>query len=479
MTLTPFINDPQPPFFHNGRWHFYYLWNEDFPSGNGTAWRHVVSTDLKNWHDAGIAIQKYTTPNGDPWSGCAVVDMHNTAGFGANAIIVLCTMPDDNTGQSTARWISRDGGYTYSFDSIVMNHPARNAASSAFRDPRIVWMARDRCWILVLAEVNKIGIYRSIDLKSWTYVSSFKCDWLGTLECPALFPINAYDADNNLLDSKWVMMCGANGFACGFTTGTHYWIGSFDGLAFTTDDMNGQWLDSGADFYASVVFGRTQISNLAQDTYFVIAWKNNWDYATDVTRAGYFGAYSTVRVIALRTIENRLKLTNTMWWNGTAYSSAHLLESRIFTRLLSPLTPQPLQTMRTGAYLFVAAFSVRNGKWPRRITITLQSGAGAAIELILSSQAGYVTLLRSRSGFTPSSGRVWNTPRRAPLTFNLRVSIFALINADGIEVIFNDGELSMTSLVFPTLHSDRPAIAVEGGHCNLDYFSTRPYADAA
>ena len=65
----PFINDPQPPFFHNGLWHLYYLWNNDFPSGNGTDWRHAVSEDLQDWRDAGLAIRKYQTPYGDPWSG--------------------------------------------------------------------------------------------------------------------------------------------------------------------------------------------------------------------------------------------------------------------------------------------------------------------------------------------------------------------------------------------------------------------------
>lgn len=67
-------NDPQRPIYLDGKYHYYYLYNHDYPNGNGTEWRHATSTDLVHWTDEGVAIPKYTTSNGDPWSGSVVVD---------------------------------------------------------------------------------------------------------------------------------------------------------------------------------------------------------------------------------------------------------------------------------------------------------------------------------------------------------------------------------------------------------------------
>ena len=76
------MNDPQKPILLDGVWHYYYLYNADYPDGNGTAWYHATSTDLVHWKDQGVAIEKYANGLGDIWTGTAVVDHENTAGFG-------------------------------------------------------------------------------------------------------------------------------------------------------------------------------------------------------------------------------------------------------------------------------------------------------------------------------------------------------------------------------------------------------------
>jgi len=47
---------------------------------------------------------------------------------------------------------------------------------------------------------------------------------------------------------------GGNDTKRGFTVGTWYWVGDFDGATFTPASPDGQWLDGGADFYAAVVW---------------------------------------------------------------------------------------------------------------------------------------------------------------------------------------------------------------------------------
>lgn len=86
-------NDPQRPIYYDGAYHYYYLYNGDYPSGNGTEWRHATSTDLVYWKDEGIAIPKYSNPNGDVWSGSVVVDEAGTSGFGKGALVAIVTQP--------------------------------------------------------------------------------------------------------------------------------------------------------------------------------------------------------------------------------------------------------------------------------------------------------------------------------------------------------------------------------------------------
>ena len=63
-------------------------------------WGHAISKDLINWEYRSDAI----TPDafGTIFSGSAVVDHNNTAGFGAGAIIAIYTQNGDRQVQSIA-----------------------------------------------------------------------------------------------------------------------------------------------------------------------------------------------------------------------------------------------------------------------------------------------------------------------------------------------------------------------------------------
>lgn len=108
------MNDPQRPVWINGEFH-YYLYNGDYTrGGSGTAWRLATSTDLVSFRDRGVVVPKHTTPNGDVWSGSAVIDTDDTAGFGAGAIVVLATQQPRAAGtQAQHLWYSTDEGRTF------------------------------------------------------------------------------------------------------------------------------------------------------------------------------------------------------------------------------------------------------------------------------------------------------------------------------------------------------------------------------
>ena len=137
--LTPaerWMNDPQRPFWLDGAWHYYYLYNADYPDGNGTEWYHATSTDLVHWREEGVAIEKYANGLGDIETGSAVVDTENTAGFGAGAVIAIMTQQDDGV-QRQSLFVSTDGGYR--FEPFDGNPVMDNPGAQHWRDPKIVW----------------------------------------------------------------------------------------------------------------------------------------------------------------------------------------------------------------------------------------------------------------------------------------------------------------------------------------------------
>ncbi|MDX3228436.1 glycoside hydrolase family 32 protein [Streptomyces sp. ME19-01-6] len=295
------MNDPQRPIWIDGEYHYYYLYNPDYLTGGttaGTTWRLATSTDLVSFTDRGVAVPKDTTPNGDVWSGSAVVDTDNTAGFGAGAVIALVTMsPDDNANtQAQYLYYSTDGGRTFTPHGtapVLANPGVRD-----FRDPKVIRDEERGRWVMALAENNKVGFYHSTDLTSWTYVGGFIKDGIGVLECPDLFRITAEDGTG-----KWVLGVSANGKGSGLPSTYAYWTGAFDGTTFTADASDPQWLDHGWDWYAAVTFEkRTANGTLDESARYAIGWLNHWDYANTTPTIdcdGFNGTDSIVREITL------------------------------------------------------------------------------------------------------------------------------------------------------------------------------------
>lgn len=293
-------NDPQRPVWIDGEYHYYYLYNADYTTGVvGTAWRLATSSDLVSFQDRGVAVPKNTTPNGDVWSGSAVVDTGNTAGFGAGAVVVLATMSphDGDADQAQYLYWSTDGGRTFTNHGTAPVLP--NPGVRDFRDPKVIRDEERGRWVMALAENNKVGFYHSADLTSWTYVGGFIKDGIGVLECPDLFRITAADGTR-----KWVLGVSANGKGSGLPNTYAYWTGSFDGTAFTADSADPQWLDHGWDWYGAVTFEkRSSGGALDEAKRYAIGWLNNWDYANvtpTIDCDGFNGTDSIVREITLK-----------------------------------------------------------------------------------------------------------------------------------------------------------------------------------
>jgi len=296
-------NDPQRPLYVNGAFNYYYLYNGDYDQKVGTAWRLATTTDNVMFADQGVVADKGTNANYDLWSGSAVLDSANTAGYGADAIIMLVTQMDHPTPAQIANasgpqaqflWYSTDGGLNFQPAGDTPVIP--NGGRTDFRDPKVIWDADRGRWVALIAEGQKIGFYTSPNLTDWTRTSEYVNTGLGTLECPDLFQITADDGT-----SRWVMGISANGYATDEPNTYAYWTGTFDGSTFVPDVTAPQWLDHGFDWYGAVTWADP--TNAANDSRFAMAWMNNWSYphvTPNWPADGFNGTDSIVREISLK-----------------------------------------------------------------------------------------------------------------------------------------------------------------------------------
>ncbi|MGJ5749271.1 levanbiose-producing levanase [Streptomyces puniciscabiei] len=449
-------NDPQRPVWIDGEYHYYYLYNADYLDGGevGTAWRLATSTDLVSFTDRGIAVPKDTTVNGDVWSGSAVVDSGDTAGFGAGAVVAVVTMsPGGGTDhQEQFLYHSTDGGRTFTNYGTgpVLASPGVGAD---FRDPKVIRDEDHDRWVMVLAQGDRVGFYHSADLKSWTHAGGYVKDGIGVLECPDLFRITADDGT-----AKWVLGASADGTGSGQPATYAYWTGSFDGGSFTPDSPDPQWLDHGWDWYAAVTFEKRRADGSPDPAArYALGWLNNWAYAhttPTIDADGFNGTDSIVREITL----------------VKSASGSYYLASRPVPALDSYVS----RTVNLGDLTVDGTRLLDYSGISYELTteITWSRLTGAGVQLRRSPDGGrhvdagvwsdYAFLNRrgtvgpdtsgnrqeSRTPFDPGAGRV-----------RLRI----LVDRTSVEMFVDDGRYVHSSEVFPYLVDDRLALFAAGG----------------
>lgn len=450
--ITPdqhWMNDPQRPFFLNGLWHYYYLYNADYPNGNGTEWFHLTSTDLVTWKDEGVAISKYRNGLGDVETGSAVVDHANTAGFGQDAVIAVLTQQDAGV-QRQSLFYSTDGGY--SFTSYEGNPVMENPGQEHWRDPKIVRDEANSQWLMVLAEGTKLGMYTSQDLKTWRYASGVEFPHLGVLECPDFFQL---DLDGDPSKRTWVLAASANGSGEGRTIGVAYWTGAWDGHTFTPSSEQHQWLDGGSDFYAAVTWDdpRLTASQRTQSRQ-AMGWVNNWDYARRLPTPDWHGGMdSIVRDIRLKTVRGRATLVS------APSKSLAKLEGEPETAAPAPVGPDGtpgIPIPKGGAYRLDLTLEHPEAEGPEeqhKPEALLQLMQGDSIFATVGYDFGKETASVSREqppGTAADLGEVFARQRSvfAP-SRDGSVDLTVFVDHSSVEVFVNGGEQTLTSLVFP------------------------------
>ncbi|MBL0882935.1 MAG: glycoside hydrolase family 32 protein, partial [Chitinophagaceae bacterium] len=301
------MNDPNGMVYYKGVYHLFYQHNPDSSVWGPMHWGHATSKDLIEWQHEPIAL--FPDSIGTIFSGSAVVDSNNTAGFakpGETALVAIYTQ-HNTEGERAGGLDFQTQSLAYSVDDgktwikYVENPVIKNPGIKDFRDPKVIWLASQQKWVMSLAAQNKILFYSSKDLKNWTAESSFGENTGahgGVWECPDLFPMQ-YDGK-----TIWVLIVNLNPGAPNKGSGTQYFLGDFDGHHFKPFTNQTLWLDYGPDNYAGVTWSNTG------DQKILIGWMSNWMYANQVPTTVWRSAMTIPRELKLMKLGEEWRLTS-------------------------------------------------------------------------------------------------------------------------------------------------------------------------
>jgi fructan beta-fructosidase len=213
------INDPNGLIFYEGEYHLFYQHNPYEKEWENMSWGHAVSKDMIHWEELPTALNPDNI--GTMFSGSAVIDYNNTAGFNKGStpamVATYTAFTDEKQVQCVAYSLDRGRTWTkYSKNPIIDSKAKWN--SNDTRDPRVFWYKPGNHWVLALNERDGHSIYNSKNLKDWTFESHITGFW----ECPDLFEL---PVDGDKSKTKWVMYGASN----------TYMIGAFDGKKFTPE----------------------------------------------------------------------------------------------------------------------------------------------------------------------------------------------------------------------------------------------------
>jgi len=418
------MNDPNGLVYKDGEWHLYFQHNPYGSFWGNMTWGHAVSRDLVNWEQLDNAI--FPDALGDVFSGSAVVDKDNTAGFGKDAIVAMYTSAGKSQTQSLA--YSTDGGRTF---TKYAGNPVITAENTPdFRDPKLFWDDQTRRWKVALAAGQEIQFYSSGNLKDWTYESSFGQGYGGhdgVWECPDLIRLPFEGG------SKWVLLVNINPGGPFGGNATQYFVGSYDGRTFKCDDLPTvtRWMDYGKDHYATVTW-----SNAPQGRTVALAWMSNWQYANAVPTTQFRSSNSVPRDLSL------IRKGKDIILKSTPSPEVETLRGKPASLKLTS-APKKLFSAPHKSYELIISFKM-SGK---ETSFILSNEAGEQVVFTYRADEQTFTADRTHSG-NVSFSKDFAAVTVAPAGVGGKMQLRLLVDSASIEAFGED--FSMTNLVFPS-----------------------------
>lgn len=452
------MNDPVGLVYAGGVHHLFYQYNPHGSDWGHMSWGHAVSEDLVAWRELPVALPEAEVA---AYSGSAVADVENTSGLGppgsAPVVVMYTGHHPGGVRQDQRLAYSLDGGFSFT----RLPGPVLDIGSDSFRDPKVFRHAPTGRWVMAVAKAseNRISLYVSPDLGSWTHASDFGPAGARApyWECPDMFELPVESGSPG--ETRWVLAVSVSDGAPAGGSGMQLFTGRFDGERFAADPTTAPvFVDGGGDFYAAQSWS-TLAPGDARRVW--IAWAGNWAYARRTPADPARGILTLPRALSLRRIDGVLRLIQ-----RPLAEHRTLRGSETHTPALR-LSDAP----RDGAEVGLSGDQVE-------IEAELELGSASAVWLTLEDKAG----LRARlSVHAPTSSVVlerWSSPdqklpgfngrHRAPVRLkDGRVRLHAFFDRSIIEVFADDGEQVLTDRIFRADACARWTFAASGGEAVL------------
>ncbi|MGZ3752917.1 MAG: glycoside hydrolase family 32 protein [Mucilaginibacter sp.] len=428
------VNDPNGMVYYDHTWHLFYQYYPNGTVWGPMHWGHAESRDLIHWKELPIAL--YPDSLGYIFSGSAVVDSNNTSGFGKNGKIPMVAIftHHDPKGEKAGRNNFQNQSLAYSLDAgktwikYAGNPVIKNTGIRDFRDPKVMWYANEKKWIMTLATLDHITFYSSPNLKTWREESEFGKELGahgGVWECPDLFPLT--------LNGKtyWVLVVNINPGGPNGGSATQYFVGKFDGNRFTPVDNKLRWVDYGPDEYAGITWSNTGSRKI------FLGWMSNWRYANQVPTEKWRNAMTIPRELALKQLKSEILLTS------KPVKKLSVIEQKPLAQNTDLLNGKEIKDIPDQ---FILKFSMDKVS---EYSIILSNDLGEKLVLGYDGTNRRYFIDRSNSGkidFSPEFARTSYAPR---LTAAAASNIELVVDASSIELFADNGLSVMTGVFFP------------------------------
>ena len=455
--LTPrtgWMNDPNGFSYYKGQYHMFYQYYPYATQWGPMHWGHAVSTDLLHWEylPAALAPDEFYDKDGC-FSGSAI-----TLPDGRHLLMYTGVVQErlKNGGvcdvQTQCLAVGDGIDYEkYEKNPVIDERDLPEGSSRIdFRDPKI-WREEDGSYRCVIGNrpadgSGQILLFTSPDGFEWKFKNVLianKNRYGRMWECPDFFP----------LDGKWVLLTSPQdmlpqGFEYHNGDGTLCLIGELDKQTDTFTHEHDQAIDYGIDFYAPQTI-------LTQDGRRVmIGWMQNWDTCnTKGYEAPWFGQMSVPRELSIRNgrlyqapvRELEQMRCNKVACENVTFSGVKRLDGVSGRRVDLELSIRPAQ-----------------GEMYRKFAVRFAQDDTYQTSLSFHPSDSIMKLDRKFSG----SRRAIIHQRRSEVnSVNGELKIRLILDRYSVEVFVNDGEQTMSAVLYTQQEADGISFLADGTVC--------------
>jgi fructan beta-fructosidase len=424
-------NDPNGLVYYKGEYHLFFQHNPLGINWGNMTWGHAVSKDLVHWQQLDHAIRPDAL--GTIFSGSAVVDQDNTAGFqtGEEKVIVAIftyagahAQPPQPFTQGIA--YSNDRGRTF---TKYEKNPVVSHFVGSNRDPKVIWHEPTGKWVMALyLDRGTFALLGSKNLKQWQRLSDV--GFPDGHECPELFEL-PLAGDKN--DTRWVFSEG----------GGRHMIGRFDGTTFTPERgvLPSEW---GSNCYAGQTYNNIPESDGRR---IFIAWMSGGKYP-----GMPFNQQMTFpRELTLRTTDAGVRLF--------AYPVREIEKLYTKTHRWASLALKPGQNPLA---------ALKGELWD--LDAVIEPAEAEAIELNVRGQKIRYDVARTTLSCMGKSATV------EPV--GGRIELRLLVDRTSIEIFANRGRIVMSFCFLPNLADRSLGVSTQGGEAKIVSLTVRELESA-